>query len=180
MKFLFLVIGIVAPLFVTCNLAFSQASTVPSKSHTVEIESIDTQEIFGLIEEAEKGNVDAQHKLGDKYFDGDGVLQNYLEAKKWYELAAKQGDSDSQYRIGVFYANGFGVVKDIKVALKWLRMSADQDDYNAQYELGYRYFFGTEVAVDYVEAEKLIRKSAEHKYPPAQAMSFPRKIVFQR
>ena len=39
----------------------------------------------------------AQHNLGNCYYKGDGVEQNYEEAVKWYRNAAKQGDSYAQF-----------------------------------------------------------------------------------
>ncbi len=40
---------------------------------------------------AELGRVDAQTSLGFMYADGRGVLQDYVQAHKWLNLAAAQG-----------------------------------------------------------------------------------------
>ena len=40
---------------------------------------------------AEQGNAYAQNNLGLMYDNGQGVLQDYKTAVKWYRLAAKQG-----------------------------------------------------------------------------------------
>ena len=40
---------------------------------------------------AEQGDVTAQNLLGGLYHTGDGVSQNYVEAAKWFGLAAEQG-----------------------------------------------------------------------------------------
>ena len=37
----------------------------------------------------------AECNLGMMYSDGDGVPQDYVEAYKWYNLAAAQGDTDA-------------------------------------------------------------------------------------
>ena len=37
---------------------------------------------------AEQGNVIAQTTLGQMYSNGEGVLQDYKEAVKWYRLSA--------------------------------------------------------------------------------------------
>ena len=47
------------------------------------------------------GNADVQFSLGFMYYHGDGVQQDYVEAMKWFKLAAAQGDADSQLNIGV-------------------------------------------------------------------------------
>ena len=35
--------------------------------------------------------MEAQYNIAGKYFKGEGVLQDYAEAVKWYRLAAEQG-----------------------------------------------------------------------------------------
>ena len=41
---------------------------------------------------AESGNAWAQVSLGEMYEDGQGVSQDYQQAKTWYQKAAEQGD----------------------------------------------------------------------------------------
>ena len=45
---------------------------------------------------AEKGHASAQGKLGLKYQEGTGVPQSFVQAHKWYNLAAAQGDDLSK------------------------------------------------------------------------------------
>ena len=42
---------------------------------------------------AKQGNASAQLGLGGKYDQGQGVMQNYAEAVKWYRMAAEQGNA---------------------------------------------------------------------------------------
>ena len=42
---------------------------------------------------AHAGNARAQNFLGFMYDNGEGVLEDDLEAVKWYRLAAEQGNS---------------------------------------------------------------------------------------
>jgi hypothetical protein len=72
---------------------------------------------------AEKGNSEAQKRLGWKYFGGDGVSQDYKEALKWGLLSAKQGHPSAQLLLGMIYDKGKGVPQDYKEALKWYRLS---------------------------------------------------------
>ena len=44
---------------------------------------------------ADQGYAIAQSNMGNIYFNGWGVPQNYEEAVKWYRLAAEQGDPDA-------------------------------------------------------------------------------------
>jgi len=39
---------------------------------------------------AEKGDPDAQINLGNMYFDGNGVPQDYVQAHKWFDLAGSR------------------------------------------------------------------------------------------
>ena len=50
---------------------------------------------------AEQGHADAQNYLGDRYWTGEGVPQDYAEAVHWYRLAAYQGVAEAQYFLGV-------------------------------------------------------------------------------
>ena len=40
---------------------------------------------------AERGHAGAQYNLGITYYIGEGVPQDYAEARKWYLKAAEQG-----------------------------------------------------------------------------------------
>ena len=77
-------------------------------------------EIEQLRLEAEQGNVNAQCNLGEMYYDGDGVPQDYQEALKWFSLAAEQGHASAQRDLGEMYYNGEGVAQDYQEAVKWL------------------------------------------------------------
>jgi len=44
---------------------------------------------------AEQGHADAQSNLGLMYRKGEGVLQDYVRAHMWYNIAASSGDSEN-------------------------------------------------------------------------------------
>ena len=48
-------------------------------------------ELDEIIVRAEKGNGTAQFDLGQKYRNGDGILQNYILAHMWYNIAGVNG-----------------------------------------------------------------------------------------
>src|SRR5258708_32324707 len=58
------------------------------------------------------------------YDKGQGVQQNYVEALKWYRLAAETGNSHAQDNLGLMYANGHGVQQDYVSAYMWLDVAA--------------------------------------------------------
>ena len=99
-----------------------------------------------------KGNADAQYKLGEMYYDGQVVLQDYEEAVKWYRKSAEQGFAKAQYHLGLMYYDGTGVLQDYKESVKWYRTSAEQGFIPAQYNLGLMYGKGQGVLQDYVMA----------------------------
>ena len=74
-------------------------------------------EVWKIV--AERGDADAQFGLGYMYDNGEGVLQDYEEAAKWYRKAAEQGNAYAQYNMGVSYEQGQGVPQDSKEAFKW-------------------------------------------------------------
>lgn len=81
---------------------------------------------------AERGDAAAQSMLGNMYYQGQGVAQNYAEAAKWFRKAAEQGDAHGQYILGLMYVAEQGVAQDFAEGEKWLRKAADQGHKEAQ------------------------------------------------
>jgi len=100
---------------------------------------------------AEKGDPQAQLELGSKYFLGDGVPKNFVEAAKWLRKASDQGDASAQCLLGRLYDKGEGVPMDYMEALKLYRKAADQGNANAQLVVGTAYLTGKTVEKDLVE-----------------------------
>lgn len=120
--------------------------------------------------EAKKGNVDAQYKLGNCYYNGDGVVKNYIESVKWYYKAAEKGNVDAQYKLGNCYYYGNGVAKNYTEAVNWYHKAADTGKVDAQHKLGICYYYGNGVVKNYTEAVNWYRKAAEQGYSDAQNM----------
>ena len=97
---------------------------------------------------AEAGLAQAQTSLGFMYNNGNGVLQDYKEAVKWYRLAAEQGTASAQTNLGNKYKFGEGVLQDYKEAVKWYRLAAEQGTASAQTNLGFMYEYGHGVLQD--------------------------------
>ena len=75
-------------------------------------------------ENAEKGDSDAQYKLGLLYLTGNGALQDFVEAARWLKLAAEQGYALAQYELGLIYRTGQGLVIDQVQSYMWLNLAA--------------------------------------------------------
>jgi TPR repeat protein len=110
---------------------------------------------------AQQGDAKSQYNLGTRYYNGEGVAKDMVEAVKWFRKAADQGDAKAQYSMGFCYGNGEGVAKDAVEAAKWWRKAAEQGLAKAQVNLGVCYRDGVGLAKDEVEAAKWWRKAAE-------------------
>lgn len=114
-----------------------------------------------LFDLAKKGDAEAQYKIGDHYFFGIGVPQNYENAVKWYKKSAEQGCCWGEHNLALCYAKGTGIKKDALNAFQlWLR-AAKQGHAPAQSNLGACYFYGMGTSVDHAEAANWYRKAAE-------------------
>jgi uncharacterized protein len=68
------------------------------------------------------------------YERGNGVIQDYAEAVKWYRLAAEQGYAGAQNNLGVMYEFGDGVLQDNTMAHMWYNIaSANGDDKSGEW-----------------------------------------------
>ena len=112
---------------------------------------------------AEKGEAWAQRWLGISYAVGQGVVQDYAEAVKWYRLAAAQGDADAQFNLGVRYDNGQGVVQDYVRAHMWYNLGAVSG--KAEYAAKNRDSIAAKMTPPQIaEAQKLARECQARKF----------------
>ena len=115
-----------------------------------------------LVEKAESGDANAQYKLGDCYYYGNGISQNYIEAVEWYSKAANQGNIYAQYNLGTCYEYDHGVTtQDYEKAFEWYTKAAEQGNARAQYYLGNCYNYSRGVAQDYTKAIEWYSKAAD-------------------
>ncbi len=70
--------------------------------------------------------------LGDRYYYGKNVKQNYAKAVEWYQKAAELGVELAQYNLAGCYEEGRGVAKDRTIALDWYKKAAAQGLYEAK------------------------------------------------
>ena len=115
---------------------------------------IDPEQFGEIKAKAEKGDADAETKLGIYYFNGIGVTNDFTEATKWFRKAADQGFAHAQGELGACYSLGRGAAKNTVEAAKWFRKGAEQGDAGCQENLGALYEKGDGVPKDYVEAYK--------------------------
>jgi uncharacterized protein len=62
--------------------------------------------------------------LGNIFYSGNGVPQNYAETVKWLRKAADQGLARAQSSLGSMYEDGKGVPWDYVQAHMWFNLAA--------------------------------------------------------
>jgi uncharacterized protein len=98
--------------------------------------------------------------MGDLYSKGDGVAQDYVEARHWYERAADAGNARANLELGTYYEYGRGVAVDYAEARRWYEKGVTAGDAWSMTNLGYLYSNGNGVPQDYAQARKLYERGA--------------------
>lgn len=75
-------------------------------------------------EAAQLGDSQAQYELGDFYYQGKRIEQDFDRALAWLEEASLQGHPTAQYRLGLMHYQGEGVTRNLAQAFIILKMSA--------------------------------------------------------
>ena len=110
---------------------------------------------------AERGDAEAQYRLGLSYVIGVEVPEDVALAAAWFRRAAEQGHAAAQSALGVAYDDGDGVQQDHAAAVAWYRRAAAQGHAGAQNNLGFMYATGRGVPRGYAEAVAWWRRAAE-------------------
>lgn len=96
-------------------------------------------------EPAQRGDAEAQFRLGEAYRLGKGVEQDLIKAEEMFARAAAQGHLEA--------ANNYGLLLfhrgEKKQALPYLRAASERGDARAQYLLGLAYFNADNVERDW-------------------------------
>ncbi len=76
------------------------------------------------VSAAESGDMKAQYELGQLYYSGERVTQDYGMALQWLEQASIQGEPRAQYRLGMMHFQGEGVQRNLAQAYIILKMAS--------------------------------------------------------
>lgn len=98
----------------------------------------------GLLQAARQGDAEAQFQLGYGHHYGDGMVQDFEAAVKWYRMAVEQEWVPAYFHLGECYYFGTGVQKDSEKAKMYYQMAAQYDympaidalHYDIHYEFG--------------------------------------------
>jgi TPR repeat protein len=117
---------------------------------------------------AERGDPEAQYRVGRLYYYGRGVDQDFVQAGEWYLRAAEGGHARSQSNLGTMYEQGRGFPKNDENAARWYAEAAEQGRPLAQNNLGRMYEEGRGVPRNDTRAVELYEAAAKKGYAEAQ------------
>lgn len=120
-----------------------------------------------MLKKAEGGAHDFQFVVGNMYYLGEEVKQDYAQAVEWFLKSASQGNWEAQYALGRMYGRGEGVNRDWGKAAMWLKRAASRGHIRAQCMLGTMYRNGEGVPRDLELAKEFFVKAADAGDPNA-------------
>jgi len=109
---------------------------------------------------AQKGNIEAQFKVGEMYETGFGVEKNMAEASNWINKAASKGHETAKLKLFYWDVEKNGLTATNRTEFESLKTKAEADDPQAQYYLGKMYGRGVGVKQDSNTAITWLNKAA--------------------
>jgi len=122
---------------------------------------------FKLIQEANSGDVLAQHELGLRYLMGEGMAADTTYAVYWIKKAADRKLASAEYNYAILLINGWGVEWNPFAAFKYFRAAARAGMIQAQYVTGVLYTDNLIVQRDLNYSYYWINKSSVEGYEPS-------------
>lgn len=133
----------------------------------------DMNNIIKLYEDAiNNNNYKAMYFLGDKYYSGYKIEQNYDLAMFYFRMAARFNYNKAQFFIGYMYENAYGVSCNYEKAIYWYKLAASNGYSTAMNNLGVMYDSGTGVTKDADKAFKLYRMAYDSSDNPSKEGCF--------
>jgi hypothetical protein len=127
------------------------------------------KDLSGLMLKSEKGDVNSQIELGNKFLNGITPLEkDYIGAIKWYQMAADNGSAAAHYKLAEIYSRKKLVVNS-NLAFQMYLKSAELGNSDAINMVGLCYMAGYGVSKDDAEAIKWWLKASEAGNSNAQA-----------
>lgn len=149
-----------------CKLLGKQCKQVVATSVNTEMRC---DELDALLNNAQKGDLDAICELGRAYYNGlYGVNKDLHKAFELFLDAANKGHAPAQCNVAWCYEVGDGVENDLKLAYDWYLKSANGDCSMAQYSLGWMHANGIFVPKNQSKAINWFIKAAENNHAMAQ------------
>ena len=110
---------------------------------------------------ADQGHVEAQFDLGELYYNGNRVVQDYSKAREYFRTAADLGSVAAQLKLGYIYGRGLGIPKDALEAVRWYQLAAEAGNLAAIGQLEIMYMNGDEIDKEYQKAFHWCQRGAD-------------------
>ena len=92
----------------------------------------DMNNIIKLYEEAiNNNNYKAMYLLGDKYYSGYKIEQDYDLAMFYFRMAARFNYGRAEFNIGKMYEEGLGIIKSYEKAIEWYKLASTHGEVKA-------------------------------------------------
>lgn len=117
---------------------------------------------------AQAGDSEANLRLGDLYFTGDGGIRNLQEAFKYYRNAAQLKNPKAYFKMGYCYERGHGIGQNNQEAARWYQRGVEAGDLNSIANMARFYENGVGIDKDLEKAAALYRDAAEQGEPFSQ------------
>jgi len=121
----------------------------------------DFEQALVCFEKAALSNDNALIILGNLYFFGQGVHQDYKKAFEYYRVLSEHVNVIGFSSLGNMYFYGYGVTKDYQQAFRFYHLAADLKDPVGLNCLGNMYYYGYAVEQDFCEAFSCYLDSAK-------------------
>ncbi len=141
-------------IFIVGNIVSLRNSVI---THIMTQAEIDFRQV---LEEARRGERNAQFNVACRYAEGNGTAQNYDEAVRWYKEAINKGHVTAMEHLGSMYRDGRGVEKNLDEAIRLFRKSADNGSSAGMTLLGHMYENGIGTDKNITEALVWYNKGA--------------------
>ena len=97
----------------------------------------DMNNIIKLYEDAiNNNNYKAMYFLGDKYYSGYKIEQDYDLAMFYFRMAARFNYGRAEFNIGKMYEDGLGIIKSYEKAIKWYKLASTHGEVKALASMG--------------------------------------------
>lgn len=117
---------------------------------------------------ADRGDRDAQFKLGLWYYSGYKVERDLDSAAFYFNLSAAQNHLDALFLLGYMTYYGEGIEQNVPLGLQYFGKAASLGHIEAQFDLGYIYYNGLMTEQDRERGLKLIKQSADGGFKKAK------------
>jgi TPR repeat protein len=127
----------------------------------------ETLDLNAVRASADKGDANAEFKLGRAYYHGEGVPKDLTKAFGLYQKSAQQGNMKAENNLASMYRDGEGTPRDVAQATQWYQKAAEQGGALAQYNLAV-ILIHQRKSRDPKEAAQWFEKAANQGVPQAQ------------